>query len=109
MTDPAQLAAIERQLPPTGKNMPEVVNNIVWTKQLEFKVSDTLSTAESLLGYLSGFEAFQHEANQVKETLKDYQKEQFDNWSREILDAIARSTDSLRLEYTFYSIEAHQL
>lgn len=26
--------------PPTGKNLPEVVNNIVWARQLEAKVSD---------------------------------------------------------------------
>ena len=36
--DPAQAAAAEKQAPPTGKNMPEVVNNIVWTQQLEAKV-----------------------------------------------------------------------
>ena len=38
--DPAQAAAAEKQAPPTGKNMPEVVNNIVWTQQLEAKVRD---------------------------------------------------------------------
>ncbi len=76
--------------------MPTVVNNIVWTRQLESKVRDTLTTAETLLGNLSGFEAFQHEANQVKEELKDYQREQFDSWSRDVLTSISRSTESLR-------------
>ena len=36
--DPAQLAAAEKLAPPTGKNMPVVVNNIIWTRQLEAKV-----------------------------------------------------------------------
>ena len=37
--DPAQIAAAEKLAPPTGKNLPQVVNNIVWTRQLEAKVS----------------------------------------------------------------------
>ena len=96
LSDPAQIAAQEQQAPPTGKNMPAVVNNIVWARQLESKVRDTLTTAEALLGNLSGFEAFQHEANEVKEELKDYQREQFDSWSRDVLTSISRSTESLR-------------
>ena len=28
------------ETPPTGKNLPEVVNNIVWARQLEAKVWD---------------------------------------------------------------------
>ena len=95
-TDPAQLAALEQQAPPTGKNMPAVVNNIVWSRQLEAKVRDTLSTAETLLGNLSGFEGFKKEATEARQELKDYQREQFDSWSREILSSINRSGDSLR-------------
>ena len=37
-SDPAQIAAAEKLAPPTGKNLPQVVNNIVWTRQLEAKV-----------------------------------------------------------------------
>lgn len=44
LTDPTQAAAAEKQAPPTGKNMPEVVNNIVWTRQLEAKVSKDIRT-----------------------------------------------------------------
>lgn len=95
-TDPAQQAALEQRAPPTGKNMPMVVNNIVWTRQLESKVCDILSTAGTLLGNLSGFETFQHEANDVREELKSYQREQFDSWSRDTLASINRSTESLR-------------
>ena len=36
--DPASAAVAEQQAPPTGKNMPDVVNNVVWTRQLEAKV-----------------------------------------------------------------------
>lgn len=94
--DPAQQAALEQQVPPTGKNMPTVVNNIVWTRQLDSKVCDTLATAEALLGNLSGFEGFQLEASAVREELKNYQREQFDSWSREISANITRSNEPLR-------------
>ena len=39
--DSAGLGAAERQAPPTGKNLPGVVNNIVWTRQLEAKVRNS--------------------------------------------------------------------
>ena len=38
--DSAGLGTAERQAPPTGKNLPGVVNNIVWTRQLEAKVKE---------------------------------------------------------------------
>ena len=38
-SDPAHRAAAEQQATPTGKNMPDVVNNIVWYRQLEAKTN----------------------------------------------------------------------
>ena len=93
--DPAQMAVQEQQAPPTGKNMPAVVNNIVWARQLESKVRDTLSTAETLLGNLSGFQAFQREASEVRIELKEYQKDRFDSWSKDTLTSTSHSTESL--------------
>ena len=76
--------------------MPEVVNNIVWTRQLEAKVGDTLSTAEVLLSDLNGFEGFKGETRELREELKDYQREQFDSWSRQILASIDHPSTPLR-------------
>lgn len=76
--------------------MPKVVNNIVWTRQLEAKVSDTLATAEALLGDLSGFKKFQTETIELREELKDYQREQFDSWSRHVLAAADHPSEPLR-------------
>lgn len=95
-TDVAQLAVIEHQAPPTGKNMPVVVTNIVWSKQLESKVCDTLSVAEALLGGLTGFDAFQQEATDLKAVLKEYQKDQFGSWCKELTSAIAHKSDTIR-------------
>ena len=46
--DPAQIAAAEKLAPPTGKNMPQVVNNIIWTRQLEAKVSHCVFNIEHI-------------------------------------------------------------
>ena len=124
--DLAQVAAAEKLAPPTGKNMPAVVNNIVWTRQLEAKVrekererercesflslfpqvSDTISTAEALLGDLAGFESFCNEGRGLGEELREYQREQLDQWSRQTLAAIDHPSQPLR-SYTLLSTDMH--
>ena len=64
-SDPTHRAVTEQQATPTGENMPDVVNNIVWCRQLEAKTNDIVVTAEHLLGELAGFERFQGEANEL--------------------------------------------
>ncbi|XP_053561557.1 cytoplasmic dynein 2 heavy chain 1 [Bombina bombina] len=70
--------------PLSGKNLPEVVNNIVWVQQLHLKVEDTIKIAEALLSDLSGFQPFHRSAEGLLEQFKVYEQEQFDDWSREI-------------------------
>ncbi|XP_033632471.1 cytoplasmic dynein 2 heavy chain 1-like isoform X2 [Asterias rubens] len=70
--------------PPTGKNLPEVVNNIVWVRQLEAKVEETSSVAEALLNDLSGFNHFRRSAADLVDELRNWRQDQFDSWSREI-------------------------
>ncbi len=86
----------EQQVQPSGKNLPRVVNSVVWTRQLGAKVSDTLSTAEALLGDLSGFQKFKAETSSFREELKDFQREQFDSWSRQVLVSIDHPSEPLR-------------
>lgn len=106
----------EQQVQPSGKNLPRVVNSVVWTRQLGAKISDTLSTAEALLGNLSGFQKFKTETSDFREELKDYQREQFDSWSRQVLVSIDHPSEPLRylirsnklllyLHISYYSLE----
>ena len=53
-------------------------------------------TAESLLGDLGGFASFKHDASELKEELKEYQQDQFDGWSRDMLSAIDDPLQSIR-------------
>ncbi|XP_038617598.1 cytoplasmic dynein 2 heavy chain 1 [Tachyglossus aculeatus] len=70
--------------PLSGRNLSEVVNNIVWVRQLELKVDDTIKIAEALLSDLSGFRSFRRSADDLLEQFKTYEQEQFDDWSRDI-------------------------
>ena len=94
-SDPTHKAAAEQQATPTGKNMPDVVKNIVWCHQLEPYTNDIVITAEYLLGELAGFERFQGEANELKDELRAYQREQVDSWSRQVLAAIDHPSEPL--------------
>ncbi len=60
------------------------------------QASDTLSTAEALLGDLAGFQAFRREAAELKDELYGHQREQFEGWSRHVLAAIDHPTNPLR-------------
>ena len=94
-SDPAHRAAAEQQTTPTGKNMPDVVINIVWCHQLETKANDIVVTAEHLLGELAGFDRFQGETNELKVELRAYQREQVDSWSKQVLAAIDHPSEPL--------------
>ncbi|XP_068122972.1 cytoplasmic dynein 2 heavy chain 1 isoform X2 [Hyperolius riggenbachi] len=75
--------------PLSGKNLPEVVNNIVWVRQLQLKVEDSMKIAESLLSDLSGFQSLHKKAADLLEQFKEYEQEQFTDWSREILSGLS--------------------
>jgi len=59
--------------------------------------------AESLLGDLGGFVSFKHDASELKEELKEYQQDQFDGWSRDMLSAIDDPHQSIRY-YVFVKL-----
>ena len=62
------------------------------------QVSDTLSIAENLLGELNGYQSFYRDAVELKDELHDYQREQFDGWSRQTVASIDSKNNSLSLE-----------
>lgn len=59
-------------------------------------MNDTLTTAEALLGDLAGFESFRNEGRGLGEELREYQREQVDQWSRQTLAAIDHPSEPLR-------------
>ncbi|OXB72002.1 UNVERIFIED_CONTAM: hypothetical protein H355_002516 [Colinus virginianus] len=84
--------------PLLGKNLSEVVNNIVWVRQLEMKVDDAIKLAEALLSDLSGFQTFHQSAHSFLEQLKVYEQEQFDDWSRNIQSEVSNPKSGLCIQ-----------
>ncbi|EPY79965.1 hypothetical protein CB1_000877044, partial [Camelus ferus] len=77
--------------PLSGKNLSEVVNNIVW-------VDDTIKIAEALLSDLSGFRSFHRTAEDVLDQFKLYEQEQFDDWSRDVQSGLSDPRSGLCIE-----------
>ncbi|KFQ18320.1 Cytoplasmic dynein 2 heavy chain 1, partial [Merops nubicus] len=84
--------------PLSGKNLSEVVNNIVWVQQLELKVEDAIKLSEALLSDLSGFQTFHQSAHSFLEQLKVYEQEQFDDWSRNIQSELSNPKSGLCIQ-----------
>ncbi|XP_029458286.1 cytoplasmic dynein 2 heavy chain 1 [Rhinatrema bivittatum] len=84
--------------PLSGKNLPEVVNNIVWVRHLELKVDDTIKIAEALLFDLSGFQSFRRSADDLLEQFKIYEQDHFDDWSREIQSGLSDSKSGICIQ-----------
>ncbi|OWK62944.1 Cytoplasmic dynein 2 heavy chain 1 [Lonchura striata] len=84
--------------PLSGKNLSEVVNNIVWVQQLKLKVDDSIKLAEALLSDLPGFQTFLQSANCFLEQLKVYEQEQFDDWSRNIQSELSNPKSGLCIQ-----------
>ncbi|KAM9359311.1 cytoplasmic dynein 2 heavy chain 1 isoform 6-T6 [Symphorus nematophorus] len=84
--------------PLIGRNLPEVVNKIVWVRQLIHKVEDSVRIAEALLSDLSGFKGFLHFCDDLLEVLRAYEQEQFEDWSRDILSGLSDPKSGISLQ-----------
>ncbi|KAJ8297985.1 hypothetical protein KUTeg_024516 [Tegillarca granosa] len=83
---------------PKGKNLPEIVNHIVFVRQLEARAEETIKTAETLLGDLAGFNKFRKEALELLEELRSWRRESFDDWARDMNERIDDPKEPLSLE-----------
>ncbi|KAK5608849.1 Cytoplasmic dynein 2 heavy chain 1 [Crenichthys baileyi] len=84
--------------PLTGRNLPEVVNKIVWVRHLLHKVEDSVRIAGALLSDLSGFKGFLRFCDDLLEILRAYEQEQFEDWSRDILSGLADPKSGISLQ-----------
>ncbi|XP_069679211.1 cytoplasmic dynein 2 heavy chain 1 isoform X2 [Periplaneta americana] len=79
-------------------DMPEVICNIYWVRQLECKVTDIEKTSAKLLNDLQGYAELQRAVGEVLRDLKEYHSDQFDSWTRDVGAAIHNKTLSLRTD-----------
>ncbi|XP_013869519.1 cytoplasmic dynein 2 heavy chain 1 [Austrofundulus limnaeus] len=88
----------EKSGPLTGRNLPEVVNKVVWVRHLLHKVEDSVHIAEALLADLSGFKGFLRFCDDLLDILRAYEQEQFEDWSRDILSGLADPKSGISLQ-----------
>lgn len=60
-----------------------------------FQTEETIKTAETLLGDLSGFSKFRKDAQELLDELRQWRQEQFDDWTRDITDRISDPKEPL--------------
>eukprot|EP00939_MAST-03C_sp_MAST-3C-sp1_P003113 g3113.t1 len=82
---------------PKGKDMPRIVESIVWAKQLEMKMLDIREHASKLLGDLKGFEEFKNNVEHLQSKAKRWRRDTYDKWKAKISDDLEDSDVSLRM------------
>ncbi|KAL1260293.1 hypothetical protein QQF64_008120, partial [Cirrhinus molitorella] len=88
----------EKTGPLAGRNLPEVVNNIVWVRQLLLKVEDSLKMADALLSDLSGFRPLVRFCDELQEQMRSYEQEQFEDWTRDLLSGLSDPKSGISLQ-----------
>eukprot|EP00753_Platysulcus_tardus_P014516 PLAT4386.4.p1 GENE.PLAT4386.4~~PLAT4386.4.p1 ORF type:complete len:4448 (-),score=2754.09 PLAT4386.4:79-13422(-) len=73
---------------PAGRNLPTVVNNIMFGKQLVYKVRDTVKSATILLGDLDDFSRFREAARELQADAEEWCGDEFSRWRREVEEAL---------------------
>lgn len=83
--------------PPKGKNLPEVVNNIVWARQQESKVKELMKSATELLESLPGFEKLRTTSSKLLEVIDSYKDDQYKGWCDEMMYALDDPQDPVSI------------
>ncbi|KAF2362508.1 ATPase dynein-related AAA domain [Trinorchestia longiramus] len=94
-----------RRLP----DVPEMVSNIYWVKPLKARILDIKKTATELLSELSGYDDLVRRIDDLCQEMDDYHSDQFDTWSREMLQRIKTQELSLATEGQVLSFGAGRL
>jgi dynein heavy chain 2 len=85
---------------PVGKNMPEVVSQVVLARQLQDRVGEMLAAGETLLHDLQGMGRFQAKAQELHVYLNDYAQHQFGEWVELVETELRDDTSGLAMQLT---------
>ncbi|XP_015834463.1 cytoplasmic dynein 2 heavy chain 1 [Tribolium castaneum] len=75
---------------------PQVVAEVIMTKQLEAKANEVLQTSEKLLQDLNGYENLKQIVSELLKDLKQQHTELFESWTREITSLIKKGILDLK-------------
>ncbi len=74
--------------PPAGKNLSETVRGLVYAKQEENRVQQTISVVGKVLAGVNGIQGFDRAASDLLKSVQDFAKQLFEGWSTDMNDAI---------------------
>ena len=80
-----------------GKNQPQIVDRLVWAKQLEVKIHGLQTHAKKILHDLSGFEEFQGNVEHLYNKTKNWRRSQFVKWRDQTEDQVRDGELSLKM------------
>jgi dynein heavy chain 2 len=83
---------------PNGHNLSPPVNSISWVRQLSAKLKKALTNAQGFLSDLKKFGNFQQVSNDLMNSMREYENEQFESWKNSIMDVLGRSNQTLSLQ-----------
>lgn len=86
--------------PLKGRNLPEVVNNIVWVRQIISRVEHMSATSQAILQDLPRTSHLISSASTFLDDLRNYQKEQYNTWVEEMEASLKDPDSSLVLQMT---------
>nr|XP_026695415.1 cytoplasmic dynein 2 heavy chain 1-like [Ciona intestinalis] len=92
----------------SGKNLSEVVSNIIWVRQLEGKLNEILKSSSELLSSLRGFDQFKDMCTKSRDEMNNYRQEQFQSWSEYMLSSLDDINDPISAtQYAANEIESN--
>eukprot|EP01116_Phalansterium_solitarium_P024802 TRINITY_DN91_c0_g1_i1.p1 TRINITY_DN91_c0_g1~~TRINITY_DN91_c0_g1_i1.p1 ORF type:complete len:4098 (+),score=2051.07 TRINITY_DN91_c0_g1_i1:208-12501(+) len=91
-------AGTSNDRPQAGRNLPEIVNALVWVRQLMHKLDTTLSGAKHLVSDFPRYENFRVTSQRLLDDLSQYSDEQFQFWVSDMEDAMEDPDQPLLLQ-----------
>ena len=92
----------------TGRNLPEVVTQVVLAQQLQDKAAEMLSAADSLLHDLQGMSRFRSKAQELHQYLSDSKQQHFSDWVDEVEGELQDEGSGLAMQITGRLMEVNK-
>ena len=92
----------------TGKNLPQVVAQVVLAKQLQVKAGEMMAAADTLLRDLQGMGPFKGAASELHQYLSDSATQQFEEWLEQVESDLHDDASGLAMQLTGRLMEVNK-
>eukprot|EP00828_Plagiopyla_frontata_P016361 TRINITY_DN2149_c0_g1_i9.p2 TRINITY_DN2149_c0_g1~~TRINITY_DN2149_c0_g1_i9.p2 ORF type:complete len:1025 (+),score=167.76 TRINITY_DN2149_c0_g1_i9:246-3320(+) len=85
---------------PNGHNFSQVVNSIIWARQLNQKMKRMHKGGQFFLKDLQKFKKLEALVNEAVNAMKEFEEEQFESWKEEVMEVLKKPENDLVLQLT---------